>query len=66
VELGWFWGRLGRERVLLLVKEELELPSDLQGVEFHRFRNRVEEVFEKVRDFFVAHGSVAVSNREDR
>jgi predicted nucleotide-binding protein len=44
VEIGWFWGRLGRDRVLLLVKEELELPSDLQEVEFYRFRSRVEEV----------------------
>jgi predicted nucleotide-binding protein len=55
VEIGWFWGRLGRDRVLLLVKDELELPSDLQGVEFYPFRDRVEEVFEKVRDFFEAH-----------
>ena len=58
VEIGWFWGRLGRDRVLLLVKEELELLSDLQGVEYYRFRSRVEEVSEKVRDFFEAHRSV--------
>jgi predicted nucleotide-binding protein len=58
VEIAWFWGRLGRDRVLLLVKEELELPSDLQGVEYHRFRSGVEEVSEKVRDFFEAHRSV--------
>lgn len=55
VEIGWFWGRLGRERVLLLVKKELELPSDLQGVEYHRFETRVEEVTEKIRDFYEAH-----------
>jgi hypothetical protein len=55
VEIGWFWGRLGRDRVLLLVKEELELPSDLQGVEFFSFREKVEEVSEKVRDFLLSH-----------
>jgi predicted nucleotide-binding protein len=55
VEIGWFWGRLGRDRILLLVKEELELPSDLQGVEYHRFASKVEDVSEKVRDFFEAH-----------
>jgi predicted nucleotide-binding protein len=55
VEIGWFWGRLGRKHVLLLVKKELELPSDLQGVEYHPFESKVEEVTEKIRDFFSAH-----------
>jgi predicted nucleotide-binding protein len=54
VEIGWFWGRLGRGRILLLVKKELELPSDLQGVEYHRFEAKVEEVTEKIRDFYAA------------
>ncbi len=31
VEVGWFWGRLGRERIFLWRKDEVELPSDLQG-----------------------------------
>lgn len=31
VEVGWFWGRLGRHRVLLWLKEGIELPTDLQG-----------------------------------
>jgi hypothetical protein len=55
IEIGWFWGRLGRDRVLLLVKEKLELPSDLQGVEYYRFNEKVEEVLERIRDFFAAH-----------
>jgi len=32
VEVGWFWGRLGRERVFLWLKDKVEVPSDLQGV----------------------------------
>lgn len=32
VEVGWFWGRLGRERILLWLKDKVQLPSDLQGV----------------------------------
>lgn len=32
VEVGWFWGRLGRERIFLWLKDSVELPSDLQGV----------------------------------
>jgi predicted nucleotide-binding protein len=32
VEVGWFWGRLGRERIFLWLEDTVELPSDLQGV----------------------------------
>jgi predicted nucleotide-binding protein len=32
LEYGWFWGKLGRKRVLLLLKGELELPTDLAGL----------------------------------
>ena len=32
VEVGWFWGRLGRERIFLWLKDKVEVPSDLQGV----------------------------------
>ena len=32
LELGYFWGRLGRERVCVLYKEGVELPSDMQGL----------------------------------
>lgn len=32
LELGYFWGKLGRERVCVLYKEEVELPSDMQGI----------------------------------
>ncbi|HZV69832.1 MAG TPA: TIR domain-containing protein [Saprospiraceae bacterium] len=32
VEVGWFWGRLGREKVFLWLKDKVEIPSDLQGV----------------------------------
>src|SRR6185295_1584158 len=31
VEVGWFWGRLGRKRVFLWLRDRIELPSDLQG-----------------------------------
>jgi len=38
VEVGWFWGALGRARVLLLGKEGIELPSDLSGLLVEYFR----------------------------
>src|SRR5688500_2117941 len=34
VEVGWFWGRLGRNRALLLVRGYVEIPSDLDGIEY--------------------------------
>jgi hypothetical protein len=38
VEFGWFWGALGRPRVLLLGKEGVEMPSDLSGLIVGQFR----------------------------
>lgn len=32
LELGYFFGKLGRERVCVLYKEEVELPSDIHGI----------------------------------
>ena len=32
LEIGWFWGRLGRGRCLLMSRGPLEMPSDLSGV----------------------------------
>ena len=31
VEVGWFWGRLGRRRIILWLKDKVPLPSDLSG-----------------------------------
>jgi predicted nucleotide-binding protein len=43
VEVGWFWGRLGRRRVLLLVRGDVEIPSDLDGIEYHTYQRSVLE-----------------------
>lgn len=42
-EIGWFVGRLGRERVLLLLKEGTRIHSDLDGVSRVQFRESVKE-----------------------
>ena len=51
VEIGWFWGKLGRGKCLLLVRGDLEIPSDLSGVEVHRFSTSPTECSEVLRDF---------------
>jgi hypothetical protein len=51
LEIGWIWGRLGRGRLLLLVKGAVEFPSDLGGVEFVRFELDPSEAADKIRTF---------------
>ncbi len=51
VEVGWFWGKFGRGKCLLLVRGNIEMPSDLSGVEVHRFVSSPTECSETLRDF---------------
>ena len=46
LELGMFLSKLGRERVAILLKEspEFEKPSDIQGLVYIPFQNKVDEV----------------------
>jgi Predicted nucleotide-binding protein containing TIR-like domain len=51
LECGWFWGRLGRERVLLLTKGEIELPTDLAGMLYESYITSPEECHAAIADF---------------
>ena len=51
VEVGWFWGKFGRGKCLLLVRGDIEIPSDLSGVEVHRFVSSPTECSETLREF---------------
>ena len=44
-ELGWFFARLGRSRVLLLLKPGTKIHSDLDGVSRIEFNENIEEKF---------------------
>jgi predicted nucleotide-binding protein len=44
-ETGWFIGRLGRPRVILLLKSGAKIHSDLEGVSRIEFASKVEEKF---------------------
>jgi hypothetical protein len=50
VEFGWFWGALGRSRVLLLGQEGVEMPSDLSGLLVEQFKDspveRAKEIYQ--------------------
>ncbi len=52
VELGWFWARLGRKRTLLILKGgDQELPSDLSGLLYLRFTDRISEISAQLAQF---------------
>jgi predicted nucleotide-binding protein len=49
MELGWFMARLGRDRVVILHKGEVEIPSDILGIVYLSFQKDVVEAGEKIR-----------------
>lgn len=51
LEFGWFWGRLGRRRSLLLVKGQVEAPSDTAGVLYVPFVESISEVEQQLHKF---------------
>jgi hypothetical protein len=51
LEVGWFWGRLGRTKVLILSSGEIEMPSDLQGLELYRYQISPTEQGDALRSF---------------
>jgi Predicted nucleotide-binding protein containing TIR-like domain len=55
LEIGWFWGRLGRDHIMLLVKGDIEIPSDLRGLEYYRYRNNVAELADRIQQFYKEH-----------
>jgi hypothetical protein len=57
LEVGWFWGRLGRSKILVLCKGSVDMPSgvdipsDLSGIEVLRYTDTPIEAAEKIREF---------------
>lgn len=48
LELGMFLAKLGRKRVVILHKGDVELPSDISGLLYIPFKSRVDEVKDRV------------------
>lgn len=49
-EAGYFIGKLGRENVIIVADEDLEIPSDLSGVVYTSSKNWETDVFRELRD----------------
>lgn len=56
LELGYFVGKVGRNRVCCLYKGDVELPSDIHGVLFKKFDKSVEECFKGIVEELKAAG----------
>lgn len=48
-ETGWFVGRLGKERVIIFLKEGTQIYSDFDGVSRIQFRDDVQDSFVKIK-----------------
>jgi predicted nucleotide-binding protein len=57
-ELGWFIGRLGKHRVVILLKEGTTVHSDIDGVSRIQFRDNVEEKFLDIQKELIAAGLI--------
>ena len=55
-ELGWFCGRLGRENVMLLLKDGTSMFSDFGGIIQKRFSNNIAEKIIEIQSDLVASG----------
>jgi hypothetical protein len=52
VEVGWFWGRLGRDKFLILRKgEKVEIPSDLSAIIRYTYETDPYECSKEILDF---------------
>jgi predicted nucleotide-binding protein len=57
-ELGWFVGRLGRQRVVILLKEGTQIHSDIDGVSRIQFRDNIEEKILQIKNELEACGLI--------
>ena len=57
-ETGWFVGRLGKERVLILRQEGVQIYSDFEGVNRIQFRSDVEDKFRPIQEELQAAGLI--------
>jgi predicted nucleotide-binding protein len=55
-ELGWFYGRLGRERVCILFQKGAKLHSDLDGISRVEFTSSIEEKLEEIERELITAG----------
>jgi predicted nucleotide-binding protein len=59
MEMGWFMSKLGRSRVVMLHKGNVELPSDILGILYLSFDKSILEASEKIRQRLKGQGVIS-------
>jgi hypothetical protein len=54
LEIGWTWGSLGRKRLMLLVRGDVEIPSDFAGIETYRYADDPGERAKEIERFLAS------------
>lgn len=47
-ELGFFYGKLGRNKVCCLYKKGVEIPTDISGISYIEFKDSPEEKYQEI------------------
>jgi len=60
IEIGFFWGLLGRERVSILIEPDVdvEIPTDLQGIGYNKITSDFDAVKYRIRQELLAVGLI--------
>jgi len=51
LEVGWVWGCLGRNRIMILCRGNIEIPSDAAGIEVYFYDKKPQEKGDQIRLF---------------
>jgi hypothetical protein len=62
LELGYFFAKLSRERVVVLIKDEVELPSDVMGIVYERMDVNEGWKFKLARELKAAGFNIDLNN----
>ena len=63
IEMGWLWAHLGRGRILLMVKEGTEVPSDIKDSRFKSYKDDPTELAREMSTFITSLNSAMLSNQ---
>ena len=61
-ELGWLYGRYGRNKVRIIKQKDTQMPSDLNGIIAFNFQSSIKDVLDKIKIDLTENGLLEASN----